>query len=207
MDTYTPSGSQDHTQGEFRQVLYWKLTDSLARMAWIQLFGFIVFLLSGGLFLVLAFRLGKMPPAFEINTPAILVALAGMVGIIILHEIVHGLTMRLFGARPIYGVLWKGLAFYATSPGFAFRRNAYLVVALAPFVLLSLLSVLAIFLLQGTTWVMLVVVCAVINASGAAGDLWMAGILLRYPHMAYVVDERDGMRILLPLDNQKNAAR
>jgi hypothetical protein len=38
----------------------------------------------------------------------------------------------------------------------------------------------------------------VLNAGGAIGDLWMVGIVLRYPPHALVRDEADSIRIYLP---------
>jgi hypothetical protein len=105
--------------------------------------------------------------------------------------------MSLFGAKPSYGVLWKSFMFYATSPGFAFRRNQYRLIALAPFVFISFLAVAGMVWLQGTLWVALLAICATINASGAIGDLWMTGIVLRYKPEAYVMDERDGIRVFV----------
>jgi hypothetical protein len=87
--------------------------------------------------------------------------------------------------------------FYATAPGYGFRRNAYLLVVLAPLAGLSCLAMLGILLLQGTSWVELLVLCAAINGSGAFGDMWIALLVLRYPKSAYVVDERDGIRVFM----------
>jgi hypothetical protein len=36
------------------------------------------------------------------------------------------------------------------------------------------------------------------NASAANADVWITALLLNYPAAAYVVDERDGLRILVP---------
>jgi hypothetical protein len=41
-------------------------------------------------------------------------------------------------------------------------------------------------------------VWAVVNGSGTIGDLWITAITLRYPEYAYIIDERDGIRVLLP---------
>jgi hypothetical protein len=197
MQTYSLSGSQDPISSEYRQVLYWSLHEKPSRMVWLQIFGIPIFLLAAALFVYLAFKVGRWPADFRFGLPEVGLSLFGMAVTIVLHELVHGLTMRVFGARPLYGVLWKQAAFYATSPGYGFRRNSYLMIALAPLVVLSLLAVLGMALLPGTGWVALFALCAVINGSGASGDLWMAGIVIRYPRSAYVVDERDGMRILL----------
>jgi hypothetical protein len=115
--------------------------------------------------------------------------------------------MRLFGARPRYGVLWKYGMFYATAPGYAFQRNEYLCIALAPLAALSVFAVLAMPLLSGSYALWLVVLGATANAAGAIGDLWIAAIVFtRYPPHAFVIDERDGMRIFLP-ENPAGAAR
>ena len=92
----------------------------------------------------------------------------------------------------------KGLMLYATSPGYAYKRNNYVVIALAPFVFISVLVVLGMLVLQGTAWVVLLAICGVVNASGAVGDMWITMIVLRYAATAYIMDERDGIRVFLP---------
>ena len=106
--------------------------------------------------------------------------------------------MKVFGAKPKYGIIWKGLMFFATSPEYAYCRNNYVVIALAPLIFMSGLVVLGMWLLQGTVWVVLLGICGMINASGGAGDISIAFIVLHYEHTAYVIDERDGIRLFLP---------
>jgi len=43
-----------------------------------------------------------------------------------------------------------------------------------------------------------VVLWAIVNASTACADVWIAALLLRYPATVYVVDEWNGLRILVP---------
>lgn len=165
----------------------------------LNIWGLVLLVLFGVLFSRLAATLGKLPSgAIELGLPEIGLGILAIVLTLVLHELVHGLVMRIFGARPRYGALWKQAMFYATSPGYAFRRNHYVVVALAPFLLISLLVVLGMWLLQGTVWVALLGVGGLLNASGAVGDLWITRIVLRYPDRAYIMDERDGMRVFLP---------
>ncbi len=135
---------------------------------------------------------------FRVGLGEMGLAVAGIVLTFILHELTHGLAMQMFGAKPKYGIIWKGLMFYATSPGYAYRRNNYVVIALAPFVFISVLTILGMWILQGTAWVALLAVCGVVNASGAVGDMWITMIVLRYSVTAYVMDERDGIRVFLP---------
>jgi hypothetical protein len=145
----------------------------------------------------MAFGLGKIPSEgnFRIGLVAISLSIVGVVLTLVLHELTHGLTMQMFGASPKYGIIWKGLMLYATSPGYAYRRNNYVVISLAPFVFISALVILGMWILQGTAWVALLAICGVVNASGAVGDMWITTIVLRYAATAYVVDERDGIRV------------
>ena len=179
IETYTLSASQDPVLGDYQQVLHWSVKDKTSQSILLQILGIPVFILLGFVFSILAIHTGKLPDTFKFGILEIGVCLASIVATIALHELVHGLTMRRYGARPQYGILWKQLMFYATSPGYGFRRNSYIVVALAPLVALSCLAVLGMFLLQGTDCVALLTLCAVINGSGALGDLWMVYIVLR----------------------------
>jgi hypothetical protein len=183
--------------GDYQEVLNWKVTDKRSRIINLNLLGLVLFVLFGLLFSSLAVSLGKLPE-FSFGLLEIGPVFIAMVLTIILHELTHGLFMRIFGAKPKYGILWKGLMFYATSPGFAYRRNNYVTIALAPFVSISILVILGMWLLQGTLWVALLGVCGVINASGAVGDLWITMIVLRYAPTACIMDERDGIRVFLP---------
>lgn len=181
----------------YQEVLYWKISGKPARLVAMNLVAIVLLILAGVVFFSLAANLGQLPRNLELTPAAFLLLLAATVLVFVLHELAHGISMRIFGARPQYGVIWKMMAFYATSPGFAFRRNQYAAVCLAPLVSLSLLVVLGMALLNGTEWVALLAFFGTVNASGAAGDVWIMTIVLRYPANAYVIDERDGMRVLL----------
>jgi hypothetical protein len=183
----------------YREALYWKISGKPARLLAMNLLGIMLFVLAWVLFSWLAATLGQAPANIRTSSITdILLFLAALVLVVVLHELVHGIAMRIFKARPKYGVMWSKMMFYATSPGFAFPRRAYLSVALAPLISLSLLAVLAILLLAGTPWVLLIALAATLNAAGAIGDLWISAVVLRYPAHAYVMDEQDGMRVFLP---------
>ena len=141
---------------------------------------------------------GKPSEIRSVDSSEKLILLFGILLVIVLHEFAHGVAMQTFGARPKYGFIWKGLMFYATAPGYAFRRNQYIVVSLAPLVSLSILACCGILLQAGTTVVWLLALCATINGGAAIGDLWITAIALRYPAHAYIIDERDGIRIFMP---------
>lgn len=186
--------------GLYQEVLYWRVTDSTSRLLAAQALAVAGFLIFGWVFISLAITLGAMPASgtFVLELGPMILLLIGVVLTLIAHEGVHGLAMSFSGAKPRYGILWKGLMLYATAPGFAFTRNAYVFVLLAPFVLISALVVLGLWLFPGSQWTVTWVACGVLNASGAVGDLWMTLIALRYPATARIMDEHDGMRVFLP---------
>lgn len=182
----------------YQEVLYWRITGQPVRMIALNILGIFLLVVFSWIFSALAASLGRLPSYFDFNLLSLGMIILGILLTLILHELTHGMVMRVFGARPQYGVLWKQLMFYATSPGFAYRRNDYVIIALAPLLFISALVVLGMWLFQGTLWVALLVICGVVNASGAVGDMWITAIILRYATTAYVIDERDGMRVFLP---------
>ena len=40
--------------------------------------------------------------------------------------------------------------------------------------------------------------CAALNVGSAIGDMWLVRVALGYPPAAYVVDEKDGVRVFMP---------
>ncbi len=181
----------------YREVLYWTITGKPARIIAMQVLALPLFAIFGLIFGALTLVLARAP-SFRFDAFQCVALPAGIALTMVLHELVHGLVMQVWGARPRYGVLLNQLVFYATAPGFAFRRTPYLAVALAPLAGLSVLAVAGMLILAGTPWIVVLALCAAVNGAGAIGDLWIAAIVLRYPAHAYVIDERDGIRVFLP---------
>ncbi|MCC6500352.1 MAG: DUF3267 domain-containing protein [Anaerolineales bacterium] len=184
----------------YKEALYWKISEKKSRLIAMNL---LAIPLAGifwfGFYFII--RLSGKPPEYIIDDPKqSLLLLVGFAITIIVHELVHGLAMQFFGAQAKYGINWKGLMVYATAPGYAFQRNQYIVMALAPLVSLSALACCAILIQAGAASVWLFAVLGTLNGGAAIGDLWITSVALRYPSSAYVVDERDGMRIFLPMD-------
>jgi len=117
-----------------------------------------------------------------------------MAFVIVIHELCHGVAIRAFGAKPRYGV---GVAYAVFPYAFAttdtrFSRNQFLIVALTPLVLITLIGIP---LMIGFGWSWLAVPLA-LNAGGAVGDVWMALTLLSYPAEVSVVDSETGSRCM-----------
>jgi hypothetical protein len=185
---------------DYQEALSWKVTEKPKRAITLNIFGLFLLVIFGVIFSSIAISLGKLPleSQFGFGLGKISLVIAGCLLTLVLHELTHGMAMQIFGAKPKYGIIWKGLMFYATSPEYAYHRNNYVVIALAPLTFISILVVLGMWLLQGTLWVVLLGICGTINASGAVGDMWITGLVLRYANTAYVIDERDGIRLYLP---------
>jgi hypothetical protein len=182
----------------YEEVLYWRITERTSRILLMNALSIPLALVFAFGFLNFVQSFGQPPPIISFDLTQTALLLLGVPLVFILHELAHGIAMRLFGAQPQYGIFWKGLMFYATSPGYAFPRNQYLVVSLAPLVSLSIVACLGILIQAGTSTVWLWAVWAIVNGSGTIGDLWISFLVLRYPKDAYIIDERDGIRVFLP---------
>lgn len=125
----------------------------------------------------------------------------GVFSVLLLHEWIHGLAIRRVGHTPRYGWKTAGIGplrvpvvLYATADGAYFRRDEFLVVALAPLVVITLAGLLIVALMPDALGVY-VSVAVMLNGGGAIGDLWMSAVALGYPRHALVLDEADSIRI------------
>lgn len=183
----------------YEEVLYWKLSQHKTLLVVLNVVGLALMGLALPLFFAWArmWHLGIV--SLELSLLQMVAALLAIALTIVLHELTHGLALRAYGARPKYGVMWQEMMFYATAAGYAFRRNAYIVIALAPLVGLSLVGM-GLLMLPIPDWLLLIVVfSAALNVGSAIGDLWLVRVALGYPPVAYVVDEKDGLRVFMPV--------
>ncbi|MBD2515871.1 DUF3267 domain-containing protein [Nostoc sp. FACHB-973] len=115
----------------------------------------------------------------------------------IVHELVHGIAFAAFGGSPRYGLKVKyflPLA-YATSPGEFFRRNAFIMIGLAPLVVLDIVCLLLLAIFPQASCLIWVIA---FNTGGAIGDIWIAVQLLRCPQSIRVEDREEGIAIYAP---------
>lgn len=192
----TSNSLSEKPPSNYKEALYWKISDKPGRLVMINLLSIPLAVVSGIGFFIFVHVFGKSPK-LTVSGKAILIFLIGIIAVLALHEFVHGVVMRSFGAKPKYGLYLQGLMFYAKAPGYAFKHNQYLLILLSPFVSLSILACLGIVLLSGTPYVWILAMWGIVNASASNADVWITTILLRYPAFTYVVDERDGIRILI----------
>lgn len=195
----TEFASPIHLPENYAEVLYWKLSHHRKLLVALNVVGLILMGLTIVLFFAWARLWHPAVTSLEMRIGQVTGTLIAIPLTIVLHELTHGLALRGYGARPKYGVMWQEMMFYATAAGHAFRRNAYIVIALAPLVGLSVLA-LALLVLPLPPWLVLTLIfCAALNVGSAIGDLWLVRVTLGYPTTAYIVDEKDGLRVFMPV--------
>jgi hypothetical protein len=138
---------------------------------------------------------GKVGFNFDFTSGTILISVALFIGTVVLHELIHGVFMSIYGGKPRYGA---GIAhfifpyFYATTKT-VFLRNQFIVIAIAPLVVISLVGIGLMAAFPSIAhWTLLPLV---INASGAVGDLWVTRNVLRCPEHVLLEDRKTGLII------------
>jgi len=134
----------------------------------------------------------------------LLAVLAGTVGVVFLHEAVHGLVFLLSGTRPRFdAAILHGMPVLSTGADRPHGRDTALLGLLAPLVLIdgALLGLSAAF----PTLLPWVIGPVVFNTAGSAGDLWLAARLARFGSSVLVADVPDGLVVYGP-SGQKGAS-
>jgi hypothetical protein len=162
--------------------------------------GLVLAVLFGGLGLLL---LVSRPDAGDIlhivATPALALVVAPVALIVaglLLHEAIHGAFFWLFTReRPVFGI--KLLYLYAAAPDWYLPRNQHLIVGMAPFALITF-GGFALLPIVPVAWALGVLLVAVMNAAGGAGDVLVLAWLLAKPRETLVRDTGDTFTIYNP---------
>lgn len=115
--------------------------------------------------------------------------------IILIHELIHGLFFKLLNPEAKVRFGFKNGTAYATSPNSYYRKKNFIIICLAPFVLISggllLSSSLGIiskaaFIFYGS-----------LHASSCIGDFYWIYLLSSFKGNIYVEDTENGMNVYL----------
>ena len=118
--------------------------------------------------------------------------LASQVVYMVLHELIHGVAMKLCGTKRVkYG--YTGLYAFAGSEDY-YDKSAYIFIALAPVVLWGAV-LFAVQFFVPTAWFWVVYLVQVANLSGAAGDYFVSIRFSRLPKDILVRDYGVGMNV------------
>ena len=115
-----------------------------------------------------------------------------MIAYIVLHELTHGIVMKLLGTKKVkYG--FTGLYAFAGSDDY-YGKKAYILIALAPVVLWGIvLAIINPFV--PTEWFWVVYFLQILNLSGAAGDYMVTIKFSGFPKDILITDYGLGMTV------------
>jgi len=115
-----------------------------------------------------------------------IIFLAGLLGILLIHELIHGFFFYWFtGEKPVIG--FKSIYAYAGSPGWFIKKNYFQIVTLSPLIIMTLTGFILLSYIPFPYSSMLFLLVTA-NAAGSIGDIWMSLLLLRQPEGTYVND-------------------
>ncbi len=176
-------------------------------MIFMNLTGLVIFIFSIWFFSWVAFLIrdgGSASISFEFSSiPSFLLAVLKLIFTIILvlvfHEAIHAFFFWIFsGQKPKVG--FKGSYAFAAMPGWYFPRNQYLLIGIAPLLVLSLIGILFLMVVPESMLNMLLV-ALVLNTSGAIGDLIVVLWLLTKPRHTYALDQIDSILFYVPVSS------
>lgn len=108
---------------------------------------------------------------------------------LILHEAIHGLFFKVFGAKKVTFGFKNGMA-YAEAAGSYFRAWQFKAIALSPFVGLSLLY----FILAQYAPVSALLLFA-LHTSGCVGDFYFIYLLIKFKETDWIEDTETGINL------------
>jgi hypothetical protein len=127
----------------------------------------------------------------------VLLPLLVLVGVIFVmmvsHEAIHGVCFWLFtGGRVKFA--FKGAYAYAAAPDWYLHKGPYMVVSMAPLVLITVLGLMVLVWVP-TGWIAPLMLLIAMNASGAVGDIYMFFLLIKMPEDALIQDFGEQMML------------
>ncbi len=135
----------------------------------------------------LAFR-GNFEPLIYIIAASIFCFTA----LIVIHELLHGIALKLAGAANVnYGAYLKRFIFYAEADQHVLNKKQFTLVALAPFAVVKIVSILAIIILFTNSAVFFVALVMGIHSLFCAGDIGLLSVFYDEKDSEYYTyDER-----------------
>ncbi len=109
--------------------------------------------------------------------------------VIFLHELIHASVVFLtHRQKPRIGI--RGLIVYAAAPESALTKTQFIITALAPFLLISIIGCMLIFFIPQSflSWIF---IPTVVNAAAAGGDFMAVLWALKQPENTKFIDEGD----------------
>jgi hypothetical protein len=192
-----------HLSGKFdlknaRQVISMNLAGFVLLILSIWFFGWLAIRMRGTSAISFSFEFSSISSSlFSVGKLILVIFL-----VLVLHEAIHAIYFWVFSRhKPLVG--FKGFYAYAAMPGWYFPRNQYLMIGIAPLILIILIGILFMAILPISN-LNLVLVALVINTSGAVGDLFVVIWLLTKPAETLALDQGDSIEFYVPGKLQNN---
>jgi len=152
---------------------------------------------------VIIWELHGGPSELQVDISFTLVDIAGACSTamltIVVHELIHGIVLRLFGYRVSFGVEYRLFVAYAAAFRQIQTRNHALMTALAPVVIITTIM-LPLLALPNPGVVVAAFAALLTNTAGAVGDVYLTWRLLRLPRQTLLYDvDPSQMLIFVPL--------
>lgn len=122
----------------------------------------------------------------------IVVFAVAVVGYIVLHELTHGVVMKIVGTKKVK-YRFNGLYATAGSNDY-YDKSSYILIALAPIVIWGIILAIVNFIVP-TEWFWIVYIVQVMNIGGAAGDMYVTIRFSRLPKDILVKDVGSSMTV------------
>ena len=121
---------------------------------------------------------------FTLGSIQWIIIFLGLLVYIVLHELVHGIFMWYYSEeKPFFG--FTGAYAYAGSHCY-YNKKQYIVIALAPIVLLGIVLLILNIIFKQYFWAIYFI--QIMNISGAAGDLYVSYLFSKLPEDILIKD-------------------
>lgn len=111
--------------------------------------------------------------------------------VIIIHELIHAIFMKLFNKDGKVKFGFKNGMAYATSPNSLYKKTHFVIISLAPFIIIS--TVLAILYHLGFLTPFIFIGVAVLHTSGCVGDFYWVYLISKAPTDSLIEDTEIGI--------------
>lgn len=112
--------------------------------------------------------------------------LIGSIGFTISHEAIHGIAMKYYHKAKVK-FQFHGAYASASMPGVLFYKKPYIVIALAPAVVISVLLIIVMFFVNTIAFLTIYIIFA-FHLSGCVGDFHMVAILKSFDDRTLILD-------------------
>ncbi|WP_320111192.1 DUF3267 domain-containing protein [Draconibacterium orientale] len=115
--------------------------------------------------------------------------------LVIIHELLHGIAIKLTGAKNVrYGAYFKKFIFYAEADRHVFNRRQFTFIALAPLVVVKLSTLVGIivFFNHPLVYVFTLIMC--IHSLFCAGDIGLLSVFYSEESEVFTFDSKEEQR-------------